>query len=321
MMRALIIKKDNSGSPPSLVTTTVPIPEPQADYVLVKIHATAINPSDVLNASGGFSHTSFPRIPGRDFSGIVESGPPMLKGKRVYGTSGNTLSFTMDGAHAEYCLVPYDAVTLMPQNLTFAQAATVGVPWTTAFIILQRSQTLPSETVLVLGATGAVGSAAVQLARAKGCRVITASRRPTTDINILTDPELSNARVLTDGRGVDIVVDTIGDAALMRVALGILAPRGRLAFISASRSGSTEFSFDMKQLYRNEQCIVGCNSVSYTGQEMATILHTLTPEFESGILTVIPDEDIVKVGLGEEAIAGYALVKGRSGKKVVISLV
>lgn len=321
MMRALLLKTDKPGAPPSLQTTTLPIPIPQPNYVLVKIHASAINPSDALNASGGFSHTKFPRVPGRDFAGIVESGPLEFKGKAVYGTSGKTLSFTEDGAHAEYCVVPSDAVALMPQNLTFAQAACVGVPWTTAFIVLHRAQTISSETVLVLGSTGAVGSAVVQLARAKGCRVITASRRSTTDINILTDPELNEALVLTDGRGVDVVVDTVGDTTLMRAALNILAPRGRISFISAPRSGSTEFTFDMKQLYRKEQCIVGCNSVNYTGEEMASILRTLTPQFEEGALTVYSDEDIIKVPLGDESIAGYSLVKGRSGKKVVISIV
>ena len=320
-MRALLLKTDEPSSLPSLITTTLPIPVPKPTYVLVKVHAAAINPSDVLNASGSFSHTTFPRVPGRDFAGIVASGPPELQGKWVYGTSGRSLSFTEDGAHAEYCAVPSGAVAIMPKNFTFAQAASVGVPWTTAFIVLHRAQTIATETVLVLGATGAVGSAVVQLARAKGCKVITASRRQTTDINILTDQELSKARVLTDGRGVDGVVDTIGNAALMRTALNILAPRGRLSFISASRSGTTELTFDMKQLYRKEQSIVGCNSVSYTSEEMATILRTLTPEFEKGTLTVQPDEDIIKVGLGEEAVAGYSVVRERSGKKLVISMV
>jgi hypothetical protein len=77
----------------------------------------------------------------------------------------------------------------------------------------------------------------------------------------------------------------------------------------------------MKQLYRKEQSIVGCNSVSYTSEEMATILRTLTPEFEKGTLTVLPDEDIIKVRLGEEAVAGYSVVRERSGKKLVISMV
>ena len=235
---------------------------PKPTYVLVNVHAAAINPSDVLNASGAFSYTTFPRVPGRDFASIVESGPPELQGKPVYGTSGNSLSFTEDGVHAEYCVVPGDAVATMPKNFTFAQAASVGIPWTTTFIVPHHAQTIATETVLVLGATGAVGSAVVQLTRAKGCKVITGSRRQTTDINILTDPELTEARVLRDSRGVDVVVDTIGNAALMRNALNILAPRGRLAFISASRSGTTELTFDMKQLYRKEQSIVGCNSVS-----------------------------------------------------------
>jgi NADPH2:quinone reductase len=90
-MRALLLKIDQPSSPPSLITTTLPIPLPKPTYVLVKVHAAAINPSDVLNASGAFSYTTFPRVPGRDFAGIVESGSSELQGKPVYGTSGNSL--------------------------------------------------------------------------------------------------------------------------------------------------------------------------------------------------------------------------------------
>jgi NADPH2:quinone reductase len=207
-MKALLLKTEEPSSPPSLITTTLPIPVPKPTYVLVKVHSAAINPSDVLNASGAFSHTTFPRVPGRDFAGIVAFGPPELQGRPVYGTSGNSLSFTEDGAHAEYCVVPSDAVAIMPKNFTFAQAASVGVPWTTAFIVLHRAQTIATETVLVLGATGAVGSAVVQLARAKGCKVITASRRQTTDINILTDQELSKAGTRSNWTDVQLKLKT-----------------------------------------------------------------------------------------------------------------
>jgi NADPH:quinone reductase len=319
-MKALVLKKDTPSSPPSLISTNLPIPTLKPGYAVVKIHAARINPSDLLNASGGFSSTTFPRVPGRDYAGVVQSGPPSLIGKRVFGTSGSALSFTEDGAHAEYLLVPIQGLSPMPVNLTFAQAATIGVPWTTAFIVLDRARTTSAETVLVLGATGAVGSAVVELARTKGCNVITASRRSVTNINTLEDPQLSKVLSLTNNRGADVVIDTVGDPVLMRAALDVLARRGRIAYIAAPRSGSTDFTFDMKTLYRKEQCIVGCNSLNYSIEEMAIILQSLTPEFESANLSVTPEEELIKVSLGEEAIAGYAMVKERSGKKIVISI-
>ena len=206
----------------------------------------------------------------------------------------------------------------MPTNLTFAQAATIGVPWTTACIALQRASVSPGETVLVIGATGAVGGAAVQFAEIKGCKVITASRRDSTDINTITDPQFSKVLSLTNARGADVVIDTVGDPVLMRAALGILATRGRLSYITA-RPNSTEMTFDIKQLYRKEQSIVGCNSVNHTEEEMGKLLRNLAPEFESGRLHVVPDGRLVKVTL-EEAVEAYRWVPEHSGEKVVISI-
>ena len=116
---------------------------------------------------------------GRDFAGVVEEGS--FKGKEVYGTSGPLIAFTQDGAHAEYCMVPENAVAIKPKNLSFLQASTVGVSFTTASIALKRARTTTADVVLVLGANGSVGSAVTQLAKVMGCKVITASRRDNTD--------------------------------------------------------------------------------------------------------------------------------------------
>ncbi|KAH8548223.1 zinc-type alcohol dehydrogenase-like protein [Umbelopsis sp. PMI_123] len=289
MMNALRITKDTAGSAAtSLSVTKVPIPQRTPGSLLVKIYAAAINPSDVLNASGGFPHTTFPRIPGRDFAGvIVESDSAELIGQRVLGTSGNSLSFSQDGAHAEYCIVTANSVALMPGNLTFSQASSIGTPFTTAFIALERAQTTSTNSVLVLGASGAVGSAAVQSSN--------------TDINTPADPQLTKVNELTDGHGVDIVIDTVGDPALMRAALDVLAVRGRISYIAAPRTGSTEGTFDMKNLYRTEQSIIGCSSLKYTIDEMGD------------------DERLIKVGLGNDALDAYAKIKSRAGGKYIIT--
>lgn len=319
-MKALLIKKDHPSSSPVLVTTEVPIPILKPGRILVKVHAAAIQPSDAINAQGLFAHTTFPRVVGRDFSGVVESGPPSLLGKKVLGTSGNSLSFTEDGTHAEYVVTLEKAVAPMAENLTFVQAATIGVPWTTASIALSRAQPKAAEIVLVIGATGAVGGAMVQLARVAGCTVFTASRRSTTDINILSDPELKTIMKLTNNHGADVVLDTVGDPDLMRAALGILAVGGRLSYIAAPNPEKFTLTFDLRTLYRKGQMIIGSNSLNFTSEEMASILKTLTPEFESGRLKATPDEEITKVGLGQEAIDAYAKVTQRLGKKIVISM-
>ncbi|KAK5195055.1 hypothetical protein LTR99_002706 [Exophiala xenobiotica] len=318
-MKAIsLIRDDTTGvTPASLKTVILPIPQAKPGHLLVKICAAAINPSDVLNWDGGFPYTTYPRVPGRDFAGVVEDGDSWWIGKKVFGSSGRSISFTQDGTHAEYCQIPEGAAVPMPSVLSFAQAACIGVPWSTASIMLKRARVQPSDTVLVLGACGAVGSSAVQLARAKACRVITAARRDFADINTATDSELTGVRDLTSGKGVDVVIDTVGDPALMQNALKVLAVRGRLCFIAAPRTADALFSFNLKDLYRAEHSIVGCNSLQYDAEEIGANLCELIDGFESGQHKAVPTKDIHTVPL-EKATEAYEAVRRKDGRKYVI---
>jgi NADPH:quinone reductase len=315
-MQALRLTVSN-GSMPSLSLATLPIPNLASNTALVRIHAAALNPSDILNANGSFHHTVFPRIPGRDYAGIVEAGPAHLVGQEVYGTSGSSLGFSMDGTHAECCVVPCDSLAQKPSNLSFVQAATIGVPFTTAALALRRANVEPKDVVLVLGAGGAVGSAACQLARSRGCRVLTATRKDTADVNTASDPELKTAKDLNNGNGPDVVFDTTGSTDLMRSALMCLAPRGRLVYISAPRSGSTEFTFDAKAAYREEKSIIGCNSVLTELVDTATDLRSLTSEFENGQLQA-PSEETFEIFSLNKALDAYESMRKGSRKKIVI---
>ena len=320
-MKALRIFKEHSHSHNtqgviSLQAVDMPTPAVTAGMVLVRIMASLINPSDAGNANGYFPYTTFPRIPGRDYAGVVITGPRHLQGQRVFGTSGRDYSFSKDGAHAEYCVVPEDAVVIMPADLSFTQAATIGVPFTTAWLAIERANTKSTDTVLVIGAFGAVGSAACQIARSRGCRVITAARRDTADIDLTADPHLKGAKALTGGLGPNVVVDTVGDPQLMRRALSSLSVHGRLSYMSAPKTFDAEFSFDMRNLYRTEKIIVGCNSLAYSVQEMADILRELAPGFaKGGPYQTFDASQIVSVKLGEEALEAYKTVKAaESGK-------
>jgi NADPH:quinone reductase len=316
LMRALRLTASN-GSKPCLALTTLPQPSLPPSTVLVKILATSINPSDILNANGSFHHTAFPRVPGRDYAGIVTAGPLEFVGREVYGTSGNSLGFSVDGTHAEYCVIPSESITLKPSNLSFAQAAAVGVPFTTAALVLRRAMLQPTDVVLVLGASGAVGSAVCQLARYRGCRVLTAARRDTADVNLVTDPELKTVKSLTDGKGADVVIDTTGSPVLMNNALLCMAPRGRLAYIAAPRQGSTDFTFDMKHVYREEKIIIGCNSVLSSLLETATDLETMTAGFENGSLQAPKETDLETIRI-EDAVDVYKMMGNGWRKKFVI---
>ena len=301
----------------------IPIPQPSDNELLIRIRASQINPSDVMNVLGKFPQTTFPRIPGRDYSGVVLKAPAgshITEGTSVYGTSGKTLSFTTDGVHADYAVVPVGGVAVKPEKLTFVQAAGCGTPFTTASLALSRAHAQAGSTVLVVGSTGGVGSAVCQVAKKLGCRVIEAARRDTTAVDLRKDPNLESVKDLTAGRGVDIAIDTVGSPELQKSALKTLAAGGRLSIISvAGYKGEPEMSVNLRDVYRLNQSIVGSNSVGIDIVEMAEALQQMSSWFDSGALTapseaaytMINIEDLTQAY--EDSIAGKA-----KGKKFMV---
>ena len=147
-MRAL--KFYQTGSLDDLHVREVSVPIPAAGEVLVEVKAAAINPSDVKNVQGKMHETTVPRIPGRDFAGMIVKGPDELLGRSVFGSGGN-LGFGRDGSHAEYVAVPVTAVIPLPKNLSFEQAAGIGVAYITACAALvNAAQIQAGETALIL---------------------------------------------------------------------------------------------------------------------------------------------------------------------------
>ncbi|KAK3114237.1 hypothetical protein LTR53_007633 [Teratosphaeriaceae sp. CCFEE 6253] len=283
-MKALRMTKEASGSlPPTLTIEEIPKPSPEPGELLIKVCASSVQPADILNSKGGFGMTSFPRTLGKDFAGIVESGSPDWQGGEVFGTSGNAFSFTRDGAQAKYAVVPEGAVAEMPSNLSFPQAASLGTPWTTAHLALLRAHATPEDVVMVLGATGSVGSAAMEIAKMKGCKTISVGRHG-ADIDSTADPELKRVMLMTNGKGPDIVFDTVGDFKLTKAAFDVLGFNGRLVTITAPRQGGTELGLDILSLYRRQISIVGCNTAWQSQEAMGEVLRELAPAFQSGQL-------------------------------------
>ncbi|KAB8298712.1 hypothetical protein EYC80_000887 [Monilinia laxa] len=316
-MKALRLIRDEGEAQPHLVLEHVPKPTLIPNHLIVKVHASAIHPSDLINSKGGFPYTTFPRTPGRDFSGVVVEGPSDRIGQEVYGTSGNTLAFTQDGFQAEYCLVPEDAVAPKPQSLSFTQAACVGVPFTTASLVLSRAHVKKDETVLVTGANGAVGSAVVQLAKSMGCRVLSATRSNGDDVNTATDSELRAVDILTNGKGVDVVADTVGQPALVQAAINKLKRGGRLSFIASPRDGDTGLMIDMLSFYRGEKALVGCNTLTYDAEEFAKQLENLEERFDRGLLKGPEEGSWTEVKL-ENGVEAYEKASLRKAGKFMI---
>lgn len=132
-MQAVVIEE--FGEPSELKGDTRSVPIPGPGEVLIEVKAAGVNRSDLLNIRG-LPITTLPRVPGRDFAGIVVAGDPELRGESVWGVGGSELGFSRDGSHAEYLTLPRTAVAPMPHALSFADAAAAGLPYLTAAIAL-----------------------------------------------------------------------------------------------------------------------------------------------------------------------------------------
>ncbi|MEA3097761.1 zinc-binding alcohol dehydrogenase family protein, partial [Caballeronia mineralivorans] len=257
---------------------------------LVQVVSAAVNPSDVKAVLGFMPHAVWPRTPGRDYAGVVVEGPPEMLGKEVWG-SGGELGIRRDGTHARYLTVPVGSVRAKPGNLTMEEAGAIGVPFVTAFEGLQRAGGVEQgDVVLVLGANGKVGQAAIQLATQAGARVFGVER--TNDPYIghenaevtMIDASSQNldevVRQLTDGHGADIVYNTVGSPYFER-ANKAMAVRGTQIFISTIER---PVPFDIFTFYRGQHTYVGIDTLALDSTEGALILDALLPAFERGTL-------------------------------------
>ncbi len=319
-MKALRFEK--TGDLANLQCVECATPTPRTDEVLVRIAAAGLNKSDVSNVSGFFPYTTVPRTPGRDFAGIVQKGPLSLVGKAVYG-SGKEIGFTRDGSHAEYILLPANAVSIKPESLSFAAAASCGVPFVTAWYAVENTQVTAGTKVVVIGAAGGVGIATLHLARMRGAAVVGAVRKREQAAQLeargfgsilLSGPESLAAGVRKHfPDGADMIFDTPG--AWINESIGALAKFGRYAVIVVPGDGSA--SVPLRHFYRIGASIVGVNSLLYSAAECARMFDGLRAGFESGQLRA-PD------GLTERPLATgpdvyAALKKGHDGKFVLVS--
>ena len=235
------IRVSEYGGPSVLALEDVPAPQPGANQVLVRNHAVGVNPVDTyLRANVDNRGPKLPYTPGSDSSGVVEavgSGVPTVKpGDRVY------VGGTVSGAYAELSLCEAVQVHPLPANVTFAQGAAMNVPYATAYhALFHRGHGDAGETVLVHGASGGVGIAAVQLARARGMTVVGTAgtdkgRRVVVEqgahhvLDHTAAGYLDELQRLTGGRGVDVVLEMLANVNLAK-DLGIVAMHGRIVVI------------------------------------------------------------------------------------------
>ena len=318
-MRA--IRFEAFGDPSVLKAVEVPAPIADEKTAVVRVMAASINPSDVKNVAGAMRQTKAPRIPGRDFAGVVEEGPTEWIGAEVWGTGGDT-GFTRDGTHCELIAVPVASLRRKPKTLSFDEAASVGVNYMAAWCGIEAASLKPGETVLLIGAGGGVGSAAAQIARRLGARVIGADTRapaPNAPIHAIAEKLIVGAedlpaevRAATGDKGADVVLDLVG-GVIFRSALKCLALRGRLVEIAAT--GQREVSFDLADFYHNESRLFGVDTLKRDLTASAEVLDALTPGFLAGDYRAAPIEGTC--GLGEAPEAYRKVAAGATGRIVL----
>jgi NADPH:quinone reductase len=281
-MDAVVIEA--SGPPAqALAVRSEPVPEPGPGEVLVEVHAAAVNPLDLANVAGLLG-TPLPMVPGVDFAGVVVSDGD-LSGQEVWG-SAPQLGMKRPGAHAQFVALPETWLSRKPERLTMTEAGAVGRPHLAAWeTMIEAGQLKPGETIVITGGAGSVGQAATAIARWRGATPIVADARKAEGVGDFIDTSSADLHEavleLTDGRGADMVLDTVG-GPLFESAVKSLRFGGRLTGLHSHERADV----DLVEIYSYERHVTGLASVFMDGAHCANIFDQLAALFDRGVLTV-----------------------------------
>ena len=318
-MKAIMVHQ--FGGPEVLQIEEVPTPKPGAGQVLVRIHGAGVNPYDTYMRAGNYAvKPPLPYTPGSDAAGVVEAvGKEVVQvkpGDRVYTAR------TLTGAYAEAALALESQVHPLPANTTFAQGAGVWVPYGTAYnAIVLVAQARAGETVLVHGASGGVGVAAVQIARALGLRVIgTAGSERGVELvrregaHHAFDHHNAGYRdgilEATGGHGVDIILEMLANVNLGH-DLTLLAPRGRVVVIG-SRG---EVTINPRDLMSRRASIRAFTLWGLTDAESAEVNAALVAGLANGALRPVVGKEMP---LADAARAHVEVMNAGAYGKIVL---
>jgi len=325
-MKAMVMRE--FGPPDVLRLEDVPTPAPGPGEVLVHVHAVSINQTlDVVVRAGRYARKpAMPHVLGVDPSGVVvavgSDATNRKVGDRVFcrtavGVDAHGVNLLLGvnvwGGYAEYVAVPASATHLIPEGVDFATATIVARHAPLAFTQLRdKAQVKPGEWVLVMGAAGGLGSAAVQVAKALDARVIAAAGSDErvafamalgadAGVNYRAADLTSEVRRITEGKGVNVVIENIGDPDLFSKAFASLGRGGRL--ITAGGHGGGMVPLDVKHLYLNYITIIG-----HPGENRSAVDESLAAAAEGRIKVKVD-----RVMPLSQAAQAHALVEGRAG--------
>ncbi len=324
-MRALVCKE--YGTPDKLVVEEIEDPVPGEGQILVAVKAAGINFGDVLTIAGKYQvKPPTPFVPGIEAAGVIEALGP---GVDHFSVGDSVMTTTSLGAFAEKCVVDQATVTPVLPGLDFAQAAGFNITYcTTIHAFRQGTRLEAGETLLVLGAAGGVGIAAVEMGKAFGARVIAAAssdeklefaRAAGADelINYTDTPLRDAIKELTDGKGIDVVYDPVG-GELAELAMRSLAWQGRHLVIGFASGDFPSFPANIALL--KEARIIGVYWGGWARRErelQAANLAEMAEMIKDGKLS---PEVTEKHSLADFADAFDAITGRRAMGKVVLTM-
>lgn len=320
-MKAIRVKE--FGGPEVMRLEEVPELKPGEGQVVVRVKVAGVNPFEAYMRAGTYSRKpALPFTPGADAAGTVESVGPGVKtfkaGDRVY------VAGSLSGTYAEQTLCSEGQVHRLPEKVSFAQGAAMGVPYATAYRgMFQKAGTLPGEVMLVHGASGGVGLAAVQLGRAAGIDVIGTAgtnegRKLASDNgarHVLDHTKagyLDELMQLTGGRGVDVILEMLANVNLGK-DLTVLAPRGRVVVIGSR--GPVEI--DARNAMTRDASIHAMSLWNATEADLRTIHAALVAGLENGMLRPVIGKEFQ---LAEAPRAHEEIMKPGSYGKIVLTI-
>src|SRR5688500_9534813 len=318
-MKSIIVSE--YGPPEVMQVEESEIPEPTGSQVLIKIHAAGVNPVDTYLRSGIHAHApKLPYTPGKDGAGTVEavdeSVTKFKQGDRVY------LAGSVSGTYAEQAICSESQLGLLPANVGFEEGAGVWTPYATSYrALFQKAGAKAGETVLIHGASGGVGLAAVQWAKSAGLRVIgTASSEAGkqlaadngadavfdhTDLDHLTD-----IQAYSGASGVDIIIEMLANENLER-DFEALAMFGRLVVVG--NRGSLQFT--PRLAMTKDATIFGMSLFNAPNAAMEEIHRAVGAGLESGSLRPFVSQ---RFPLGEAPAAHHAIINNKAAGKIVL---
>jgi NADPH2:quinone reductase len=317
------IQVHNFGGPEVLQLQEIPTPKPGKCEVLVRVKAAGVNPYDTYMRAGTYAiKPSLPYTPGSDAAGVVEAvGEGITKvkpGDRVYTAK------TLTGAYAEYALALESQVYPLPEKISFAQGAGLWVPYGTAFTALHHhGQARPGETLLVHGASGGVGIAAVQYARAMGMTVIgTAGSQRGLDLAKKegahyvfdhTKPGYAEeiTKVTPGGKGFDVILEMLANVNLA-TDLKLLATNGRVVVIG----NRGEITINPRDLMSRRGSARGFTLWAATEQESKEMHAAIAAGLENGTLRPVVGKEFPLKDAAQAHIE--VLQPGAAGKIVLV---